>query len=175
MSTSLGSFDPLSWIRSKWAEITNLPDRLTAVETEAIAIVRDTDGYPLSVRQHAADIAVEARDDRAKVLNLLNRHLEVRDLRGIRDGLGAVPVVWVVGGLSAAAAAGTLLAVLRRSREYELELDAIRSGAATPDEIVRLRDERGGVTETIRAASDFLRVALIGGAAYYAYKQWGTR
>lgn len=170
---------PLTWLRAQWARITALPARLDEVIERAHAILTDA-RQSSAARQRAGRVWADAMQDRAAVRNLLSRNLRIDTTRSAMEGLGVLPLVLVVGGITAAAAMATLVAIFGRESTYQRELGLLEAGVLTPDDLERFRDrapedDAGGVAASIRAAGGFLKVALVGAAGVAAWKLWGKR
>lgn len=162
---------PLDWLAANWAEITGLPQRLDAVLARSHAVLSDT-ARPMSERQTAGRIWADALQDRAEVTKLLAENLRSSS----SAGLSALPIIAVIGAVTAATVALSMAYILSRTSAYERELDLIGAGMATPEQIQAIREgapAEGGVASAIAASTDLLKVALLGAAAYVAYRTWG--
>ncbi len=172
-ATPWGGFrwpSPMSWLRSKWANLTGLPARLQTIENAARAVSRDP-SRSREDRNRGARLATDVMFDRAEVQRILRENLRQQD-----DGLGALPVLLIVGGASVLAVATTLVAIFGRVSTYDRELRAIERGSVTPAEVVDLRrgaETGGGVAATLRETGNLVKIAMAGAAAWFAWKQWG--
>lgn len=169
--------DPLQWLRERWAEILGLSGRLDRVVSRAHAALSDQ-SLPRELRERAADIWAGAVADRAELARILRDNVREQTGAGTAtmQGLGAFPVLVVVGGVTAVAVAAALAAIFGRASAYERELDLIATGTVTVDELDRIRREapaEGGVAGTLREASTLLRVVLVVGLGYVAWRTWG--
>lgn len=168
--------DPLTWLREQYARITGLPDRLARVAADARAVMADPT-QPRELRERASRLWAAAVTDRAEAQRLLRDHIRTQQ-QGM-SGLQAFPIVFLIGGLTAAAAMSTLVALFGRASAYERELALIESGTVSVSDVERLRetspDAPGGVTASIREAGNIVKLALIGAAGIAAFKLWGKR
>lgn len=165
--------DPLQWLREKYADITNLPERLQAIANRAHALLSDQ-RLPSDKRQRAGRVWANANADRAEVVKLLNHHVREMSPAGPAAGLQAWPLLIVVG-ISAASAAAALVAIFGRASTYEQELVAIASGHVTPAEIEELREGvpvSGGVAGSLREARNLLMIAVVGYGAVWLARRY---